>query len=360
MREKMDSVQLNAPMYQSSDLEQRKRGIPGSTIKIIAVVTMLIDHVAAALLTRMLIVNGLYEVSVSGDYAEIMRWVSENAVLYYGVNAMRMIGRLGFPIFCFLLVEGFQKTRNIGKYIFRLGLFALISEIPFDLACSGKILEFGYQNVYFTLFIGILSLCAFEFFSKHDVRKALQVLLTIGGILILPGYGAAVVLRVISNLMLQLGLPVSEILGGEKGVIMLFAVIYIVLIVVMLVVYALYRRANGAERAWRMCADMAALGVAMFLADNLHTDYSGMGVLTIAVMYLFRKNKVTSMLSGCIVLTLMSIGEITAFFALIPIAFYNGERGLKMKYFFYAFYPAHLLIIWLIAAAMGMGWISAV
>jgi hypothetical protein len=56
----------------------------------------------------------------------------------------------------------------------------------------------------------------------------------------------------------------------------------------------------------------------------------------------------------------MALNEITAFFVLIPIALYNGRRGLKMKYFFYAFYPAHLLILWLIAAAMGMGWIAVV
>ena len=177
----MDSVQLSAPVCQAPAQEQKKKGISGSTVKIIAVVAMLIDHLAAALLTRILISNGMMDVLMSEDYGQIMQWVADNAVLYYGMSAMRMIGRLGFPIFCFLLVEGFQKTRNIRKYVFRLGLFALISEIPFDLACSGKVLEFGYQNVYFTLFIGILSLCAFDFFAKHDVHKALRVILQFAG-----------------------------------------------------------------------------------------------------------------------------------------------------------------------------------
>lgn len=346
----MDSAQLNAPVYQAPVQEQKKKGISGSTVKIIAVVAMLIDHIGAALLTRMLIVNGLFEVSESGDLNRMMQWITENAGLYYGMMAMRMIGRLGFPIFCFLLVEGFQKTRNVKKYALRLGLFALISEIPFDLACSGKVLEFGYQNVYFTLFIGILTLCAFDFFSRHDFGKALQVLLTAAGILLLPLYGALVV-RSISG---GLGL------AGQGAGTVLFAGAYIVFLIAMLVVWAVYRNKKGSDSAWRMCADMAALTIAMIAADILSTDYSGMGVLTIAVMYLFRKRKVISMLSGCIVLTIMSISEITAFFALIPIALYNGERGLKMKYFFYAFYPVHLLIIWLIAAAMGMGWISAI
>lgn len=348
----MDSAQLNASVCQAPVQGQKKKGISGSTVKIIAVVAMLIDHIGAALLTRMLIVNGLFEVSASGDLNQLMQWMTENAGLYYGMMFMRLIGRLGFPIFCFLLVEGFQKTRNVKKYALRLGLFALISEIPFDLAVSGKVLEFGYQNVYFTLFIGILTLCAFDFFSRHDFGRALQILLTAAGILLLPLYGALAARSMLGNLGLWL-------YGQEEGKV-LFAGTYIVLLIVMLAFWAVYRKNKGSDRAWRMCADMAALTIAMIAADILSTDYSGMGVLTIAVMYLFRKKKVISMLSGCIVLTIMSVSEITAFFALIPIALYNGERGLKMKYFFYAFYPVHLLIIWLIAAAMGMGWISAV
>ena len=356
----MDSVQLSAPVCQAPAQEQKKKGISGSTIKIIAVVAMLIDHVAAALLTRILISNGMMDVLMSEDYGQIMQWVADNAVLYYGMSAMRMIGRLGFPIFCFLLVEGFQKTRSIGKYVFRLGLFALISEMPFDLACSGRVLEFGYQNVYFTLFIGILSLCAFDFFAKHDVHKVLQVLLTIAGILILPGYAALAFCNFLGSFFAQFGVSLIYLLGGQEKVMVLLAAVYIAFVIVMAIVYAAYRHAKGSDRAWRMCADMAALGAAMFAADFLRTDYSGMGVLTIAVMYLFRKRKVISMLSGCVVLTIMSISEITAFFTLIPVALYNGERGLKMKYFFYIFYPAHLLIIYLIVMALGMTGYSAV
>ena len=121
-----------------------------------------------------------------------------------------------------------------------------------------------------------------------------------------------------------------------------------------------YRNMKGADRAWRTCADLAVLAVAMCAADFLRTDYGGMGVLTISVMYLFRQKKVICMLAGCIVLTLMSFSEIPAFLTLLPIAFYNGKRGLKMKYFFYAFYPVHLLILWLIAVVMGMGWTATI
>lgn len=342
----MDVSQMTDSGCRAPVQEQRRGGISGSTVKIAAVVTMLIDHFAAAVLMRMLVVRGV--LSLPNDYVQVMRWLAENGALYYGMMALRMVGRLGFPIFCFLLVEGFQKTHDLRKYILRLGLFALISEIPFDLAFSGRILEFGYQNVYFTLFLGILGLAAFDFFEKKELGAVPRGILTAAGILLLPLYAGLVTDKLLSG---WFALPS----GGA-----MLPVIYGVFMAALLIFCVAYRKRTGTDRVWRVCADLAALAVVMLTADFLRTDYGGMGVLTIAVMYLFRKSKVISMLAGCVVLTLMSLSEAPAFLALVPVAFYNGERGLKMKYFFYAFYPVHLLILWLIAAAMGMGWISAI
>lgn len=352
----MDNAQLNVSAYQPPVQAQKKKGITGSTIKIIAVVTMLIDHVAAALLTRILISRGFYY--ALGNEQRLFEWMKVNGLLFIVMQLMRLIGRLGFPIFCFLLVEGFQKTRDVRKYALRLGLFALISEIPFDLAFSGKVLGFEYQNVYFTLFLGLMALWGFDFMAKHDLKKPLRVLLTAAGILLLPLYAAKLVCGFAAGFLEGFGANYALIRSVRSLPVFLGA--YLILAGVMAVVWLIYRNKAGSEKAWRMCGDMAVLTLAMFAADALRTDYSGMGVLTIAVMYLLRRRKVLSMTGGCVTLTITSLGEITAFLALIPIALYNGKRGLRMKYFFYIFYPAHLLIIWLICLAMGMGWMSVI
>lgn len=127
-----------------------QKGLSGSTLKLIAIITMLIDHIGAAVIARLLI---------AGQGSEMLYKI------YY---AMRAVGRVAFPIFCFLLVEGFFYTGSRKKYALRLFGFALLSEIPFDLAFSGKILEFGYQNVFFTLLIGLLTIMLFDAVVKKQ------------------------------------------------------------------------------------------------------------------------------------------------------------------------------------------------
>jgi hypothetical protein len=76
------------------------------------------------------------------------------AIFQSDIIIYRIIGRLAFPIYCFLLVEGYFHTSNIKKYAARLLIFAFISEIPFDLAFFGHV-GFEHQNIFFTLFIGL-------------------------------------------------------------------------------------------------------------------------------------------------------------------------------------------------------------
>jgi len=154
--------------------EIEKRGISGSTLKLVAVITMLIDHIGAAVLIRMIYAAGFWEMQGQDS---ILSWLPVNVSLAGIYNNMREIGRIAFPIYCFLLVEGFQKTHDVKKYALRLGLFALISEIPFDLAFNSKVLEFGYQNVFFTLFIGLLTMIVFDTIEKKLNNLVVRYLL---------------------------------------------------------------------------------------------------------------------------------------------------------------------------------------
>lgn len=330
---------VSEPLPQNQDVtESKKKGISGSTIKLIAIIAMVIDHVAAVVLARQMIASGYLDAINSGIYEEVMGWLNDNMLLYYSYDFMRTVGRLGFPIFCFLLVEGFMRTKNVKSYLLRMGVFALVSEIPFDLAMTGSWFHWGYQNVFFTLFLGLFTLCAFAFFEKQVLSKGWGILVNTTGAL-LP---AAYVTMCLANIagVKRIG---SILLGC--GIICIFLAILILICT----------KKYGEHKVQTICADISVLMVVMYLADLLYTDYSGMGVLTIVVMYLFRKSKVKSMVAGCIVLTIMNFSEWFAFFSIIPVALYNGKRGLRMKYFFYVFYPLHLLILYLLSYFMGWG-----
>lgn len=101
---------------------KKQKGLTQEGLKLIACVTMLIDHIGA--------------VFVPG-------------------YSLRVIGRLAFPIYCFLLAEGMARTRNVKKYGIRLALGAVLSELPFDLLFFGG-LTFARQSVMVTLLLGYL------------------------------------------------------------------------------------------------------------------------------------------------------------------------------------------------------------
>ncbi len=125
-------------------------GLTGSTLKIIAAVTMFIDHLGASPLLLYLKREGLYHF----QDAEAM-FGSPLMSLY---TVLRLIGRISFPLYAFLLVEGARHTRSIWKYMVRLFIFGIISEIPFDLALHAKYVDWSHQNVCWTLLLGLLAI----------------------------------------------------------------------------------------------------------------------------------------------------------------------------------------------------------
>lgn len=151
-----------------------KERLNGNQLKLIAVLSMILDHVGY-LLVGLGIIGGLPKGSPQLD-----TWIA----VY---NGLRAIGRMAFPIFCFLLTEGFAHTGDRKRYAFRLGLFALISEVPFDLMLLQSPVDWRAQNVFVTLFLGLLMMMALEELERRLDAQAAPVaqLLVIAGFCVL-------------------------------------------------------------------------------------------------------------------------------------------------------------------------------
>lgn len=236
-----------------------------SMLKIIACVLMLIDHMGAALFPE--------------------------------VTILRLIGRVSFPIFAYLIAVGYSKTNSFSKYLYRLLIFAAISQIPFSLAFSEG--------------ISIHSVSDFLRFFVGSPEPHLNIFFT-----------------------LAVGLIAIRV--WDKG-----------------------------ESSIKKIIAVSVLGIT---AQIFSTDYGIYGVAMILAFYVFKNNKIKTVLSQIVVFILFYASQILlmalnypgvsirliwfnqalSLLALIFIFSYNHKKGKDLKYFFYAFYPVHLLAIGLI------------
>ena len=147
----------------------RAEGLSGSSLKLIAIVTMFLDHIGAAILESPVVWAFL------GSGEEIDPFFNSSALaLCRDVDlVLRFAGRIAFPIFCFLLVEGFLHTRSLWRYMGRMAAFALLSEIPYDLAFEEGWFDPKSQNVYFTLLLGLLAMAAVRYLLPRSALLAL-------------------------------------------------------------------------------------------------------------------------------------------------------------------------------------------
>ena len=157
-------------MEPPSLVPDRYRFLSGSAIKLLALFAMLVDHTA-----KRILVNYPW-------FVEPLYRLGSTDVSWYVL--CESFGRIAFPLFCFLLVEGFVHTHDRRAYAVRLLIFALVSEPIFDLCRSLTPFDMSYQNVFFTLFLSYLGLLALE--ELRD-RPALQAVCVIGLALIAMG-----------------------------------------------------------------------------------------------------------------------------------------------------------------------------
>lgn len=249
------------------------KGLSSATLKNIAIITMLIDHMAHVF------------------YRPFILPILGKDFGYPLYLAMRIIGRIAFIIFAYQVGQAIVYTKSRKRYLIALAAFSIISEIPFNLALRGKLLEVTHQNVFITLFLGALCLTLMDRFKS---KKWVSVLIAFAGIA---------------------------------------------------------------------------------LAEALRTDYGGAGVLLIILLYIFRDNMyfggmyvfgifvaammfsnaawgvinhpdevfMTALINGALETTLELFGII----GIMLLVFYNGQKGKVLnKWFYYAFYPCHLLILY--------------
>ena len=129
--------------------------VTGTELKIIAVISMVIDHIGAGLIEVWLKMNGDFYPNQDFVYS-----------LYRLDIVLRYIGRLAFPIYCYLLVEGFVHTKNIRNYALRLLIIAIISEVPFDYLFANSYFYWEHNNVLWELLLGLITLYIYSYINK--------------------------------------------------------------------------------------------------------------------------------------------------------------------------------------------------
>ena len=129
--------------------------LSGAWLKLIAIISMLIDHVNKALI-----------------YPNLS---SNDGALTVLSNLFDIIGRTAFPLFCFLLVEGYFKTRSRKKYLFNLLIFGVISEVPFDMFTTASFFNMNWNNVMFTLALVLITIWMIDILKEkmQNLPKAL-------------------------------------------------------------------------------------------------------------------------------------------------------------------------------------------
>lgn len=257
----------------------------GNSLKVIAVLTMVIDHLCKIVL-QWLLSNYWWVMVDNGQMSREQFYKIDNFIRF----DLQSIGTIAFPLFCFLLAEGFQYTRNKKRYIGLMLIFALISEIPFDIGFFSRysLMEgtfpfyLKYQNVFFTLFLGLLTLsCLKKFSCKSEVR---------------------------------------------------------------------------ADKIKSVALQVISVTLFSGIAELIRCDYGMQGILFITAFYVCRNHRIYQVLLFLLAYMGATGNQppLCTLLACLLILLYNGKRGkFKLKYFFYVFYPVHILILYLIQIGLG-------
>lgn len=304
-----------------------QKPMTGFHLKLIALTTMFIDHIGA--------------------------------VFFPQVTLLRVIGRISFPLYAFLIAEGCRYTRNRGRYALGLGVFALISEIPYDLALHPEFLENGLwgqnflfqTNIFYTMFFAVASVHIFEVLRRRSWKAQLAALGGFAGVYFL-------------NLLLY------NLWLAHESLWLFYASHLAALSYHPLLIWicCMLEKRSCKEEKPDILSNILAVGqllVALLYANSYGASYAGLGVLLMFLLYLARSRRaqagvltawvlyyyglqgVGQVLQGYLSLPYM-LGRVALALAAAALVYfaYNGQRGKPVnKWIFYAAYPVHLGIL---------------
>ena len=275
-------------------------------MKILAVISMLIDHTAIVLFPRFI------DVSV--------------------YMAMRAIGRFAFPVFAFLIVNGYERTRDVKRYLTRLLAFAVISQIPYVLVGDvnhfpeGNALTVTLGERWFVCLIFILVAAIAWLTTVRANATVLWPVLALGMAVLRVTYCGVRILSEHLNVFYTLAAGLALIALADAAL-------------------------KPKRDLVRLLMQALGLFSAFFLIrDNM--DYGSMGIALIFSLWLARGSRFSQagvMLLWCVVQYVLGGQHLSHFFvaalSVAPVLLYRGQQGPRLKLAFYAIYPVHLAIL---------------
>lgn len=304
-----------------------QKPMTGFHLKLIALTTMFIDHIGA--------------------------------VFFPQVTLLRVIGRISFPLYAFLIAEGCRYTRNRGRYALGLGVFALISEIPYDLALHPEFLEYGLwgqnflfqTNIFYTMFFAVAGIHIFEVLRRRSWKAQLAALGGFAGVYFL-------------NLLLY------NLWLAHESLWLFYASHLAALSYHPLLIWicCMLEKRSCKEEKPDILSNILAVGqllVALLYANSYGASYAGLGVLLMFLLYLAKSRRAQAGVLTAWVLYyygLQGVGQVLQGYLSLPYMLgraalalaaaalvyfaYNGQRGKPVnKWIFYAAYPVHLGIL---------------
>lgn len=326
--------------------EEPKGRLSGAVLKWIALIAMTIDHIGVLIIIPVYnaLLHRLPEQDVAQNGIEAFPHMYALFSIYW---VCRMIGRLAFPIYGFLLVEGFRRTSNLKKYVISIAALAIISELPFDLAVYNNLSlqVFGYQNILFTMVFALLALVVIDKIRRIEVFSKL---------LKFCSYASFFVFGVGVYYLLATGFAGDMFVSYDKSLpgLILFTDLEFLKVAcgmgcLTLTICLFLTVKIPQQRLMQFGLSCSAIFVAMMFADLSMSDFHAWGIFAIVLMYVMdRKSYMTRTAWGCTALIGFDFFQAVGLAAVFPVSKYSGERGKQKKYFFYIYYPAHLLALY--------------